>query len=129
MDFHIYFCLFDGGDLTMSDLSLKEIQKEWHGTLKSYVIGFISSLFLTIASFLLVLIKPFSAQTLTYSIVALAIIQAMIQLKFFLHLGQEDKRWESMIFYFMVLILLVIAVGSLWIMYDLNYRLMDMAHD
>ena len=25
------------------ELSLKEIQKEWHGTLKSYVIGFIAS--------------------------------------------------------------------------------------
>ena len=30
-----------------SELSLKEIQKEWHGTLKSYVIGFIASLLLT----------------------------------------------------------------------------------
>ena len=31
------------------DLSLEEIKKEWHGTLKSYVIGFIASLLLTAA--------------------------------------------------------------------------------
>ncbi|HEY4832677.1 MAG TPA: cytochrome o ubiquinol oxidase subunit IV [Waddliaceae bacterium] len=114
----------------MSDLSLKEIKKEWHGTLKSYVIGFASSLILTAVSFLLVVSKQLSGQTLVYSIIALAIGQAAVQLRFFLHLGQEPKpRWESVVFYFMVLILLIIAIGSLWIMYDLHHRLMDLLHD
>jgi cytochrome o ubiquinol oxidase operon protein cyoD len=56
-----------------------------------------------------------------------------VQLRFFLHLGQEAKpRWETMIFYFMVLVLLIIALGSLWIMHDLEERVMsnmEMTHD
>lgn len=118
-----------------TDLSLKEIKKEWHGTLKSYVIGFVASLLLTGASFFLVLTKFFSEQILIYTIISFALAQAIFQLRFFLHLGQEAKpRWQRLIFYFMVLILLIIVIGSLWIMNDLNNRMMldmtkEMSHD
>jgi cytochrome o ubiquinol oxidase subunit IV len=109
-----------------TDLSLKEMKKEWHGSLKSYVIGFILALLLTGASFGLVIFKVFSGELLIYAITALALVQAVIQLLFFLHLGQEAKpRWETVIFYFMVLVLFIIAGGSLWIMKDLNDRVMS----
>lgn len=109
-----------------TELSLREIKKEWHGTLKSYLIGFIASLLLTCASFLLVATRVLSAQTLLYTIIILALLQALVQLRLFLHLGQEAKpRWETFVFYFMVLTLLVVAIGSLWVMYDLNYRMMS----
>lgn len=117
-----------------NDLSLQEIQKEWHGTLKAYCIGFVASLLLTAASFLLVAKKWLIGPTLVYVIVALALTQAIVQLLFFLHVGEEAKpRWETMVFYFMVMVLLIIAIGSLWIMYDLNDRVMgnmeEMNHD
>lgn len=118
-----------------AELSLKEMQKEWHGSLKSYVIGFFSSLTLTGISFFLVTMKVLSGQYLIYTLVGLAITQAIVQLLFFLHLGQEPKpRWETLIFCFMVLILLIITLGSLWIMNDLNERMMsgmnmEMPHD
>lgn len=109
------------------DLSLKETQKEWHGTLKSYLIGFIASLALTGTSFFLVIYRLLPGQTLIYTIVALALVQAIFQLLFFLHVGQEAKpRWETVVFYFMVMVLFIIAIGSLWIMYDLNNRVMKM---
>ncbi|MBA2727733.1 MAG: cytochrome o ubiquinol oxidase subunit IV [Parachlamydiaceae bacterium] len=107
------------------ELSLSEIKKEWHGSLKAYVIGFIASLVLTGISFILVITKQLTGTALVYAIVALALIQAIFQLLFFMHLGQEAKpRWESIVFYFMVLVLLIIALGSLWIMNDLNDRVM-----
>lgn len=110
--------------------SLKEIKKEWHGTLKAYIIGFVSSILLTAASFFIVITRLLPGQVLIYSIVGLALAQAIIQLLFFLHVGQEAKpRWETLVFYFMVMVLLIIAIGSLWIMYDLNNRLMGMFHD
>ena len=118
-----------------ADLSLKEIQKEWHGTLRSYVIGFILSLVLTAASFLLVAAKLLTGKVLIGTIVALALIQAIFQLLYFLHLGQEAKpRWETLVFYFMGIVLLIIVLGSLWIMYDLDDRVMsdmkmEMKHD
>ena len=118
------------------DLSLKEIKKEWHGTLKAYVIGFVASLLLTAASFSYCHTQGCSQDTaLIYTIVGLALVQAIVQLLFFLHVGQEAKpRWETVVFYFMVLVLLIIAIGSLWIMYDLNDRVMsdmtmEMSHD
>lgn len=108
------------------ELSLKEIQKEWHGTLASYAVGFLCSLVLTAASFLIVISKILTGQSLIYSIIGLALIQAIVQLRFFLHVGQEAKpRWETVVFYFMLLILFIIAIGSLWIMHDLNDRVMS----
>lgn len=111
----------------MSDnLSLKETKKEWHGTFKAYVIGFIASLLLTAASFLLVITKSISGKFLIYTIAVLALIQAIVQLLFFLHLGQEEKpRWETVTFFFMVLVLLIVVLGSLWIMADLDARVMS----
>ncbi|MBA3237943.1 MAG: cytochrome o ubiquinol oxidase subunit IV [Parachlamydiaceae bacterium] len=111
------------------DLSLQEVKKEWHGSLKSYVIGFIISLLLTSASFLIVVFKVLAGQTLIFALVFLALVQSICQLLFFLHLGQEAKpRWETMIFFFMFIILLIIVGGSLWIMQDLNDRvMMDMS--
>lgn len=115
-------------------LSLKEIKKEWHGSIRSYVIGFVFSLILTLISFSLVATQVISGSFLVYSIIALAIVQAIIQLLFFLHVGKEAKpRWETLVFYFMLLVLFIIVVGSLWIMYDLNDRVMSnmvmMHHD
>lgn len=108
-----------------NDHSLKEIKKEWHGSLKAYVVGFISCLLLTSCSFLLVITKPFAVHIIVYIIVALALIQAIFQLLFFLHVGQEAKpKWETIVFAFMLLILLIISIGSLWIMHDLNDRVM-----
>lgn len=105
--------------------SLKEVQKEWHGTLRSYVIGFFASLVLTTLSFFLVISKAISGDGLIYSLVGLGLIQAVMQLIFFLHLGQEEKpKWQSLIFYFMLLVLFIIAGGSLWIMRDLHHRVM-----
>lgn len=109
-----------------NDLSLKEVKKEWHGTLRSYVIGFLASLLLTAFSFFIVATKVFSGQVLAYTIIGLALVQAVFQLLFFLHVGQEAKpRWETVVFYFMLLVLFIVVVGSLWIMFDLNNRLMS----
>lgn len=102
-----------------------------HATVTSYLTGFFASLILTLTSFLLVMTRALSARNLLYTIVGLAILQAFVQLRFFLHLGQEAKpRWESVVFYFMIMVLLIVVVGSLWIMFDLNARLMqDVMHD
>jgi cytochrome o ubiquinol oxidase operon protein cyoD len=111
------------------DLSLEEIKKQWHGNFKAYMIGFFGSILLTGLSFFLVISKVLTGPALVYTIIALALVQAIVQLLFFLHIGQEEKpNWEMIIFYFMVMVLLIIAVGSLWIMSDLNDRVMSNMH-
>lgn len=111
----------------MTELSLNEIKKEWHGTYRAYLIGLLLSLVLTCISFGLVIYEPFSKDLIFHTILSLAVLQAIVQLRFFLHLGQEAKpRWETLIFTFTTLILLAVVIGSLWIMHDLDARMMNM---
>ena len=106
--------------------SLDQIKKDYHGSLKSYLIGLIASLILTLTSFYLVWTAGLSRHALICTVLGLAVVQAAFQLLFFMHLGKEDKpRWESISFFFMLTCLAIIVLGSLWIMYDLNNRVMS----
>jgi cytochrome o ubiquinol oxidase operon protein cyoD len=108
------------------DLSLDQIKKEYHGTLTSYLIGLFASLILTIISFYCVWTSAITRHTLIYTLIGLAVVQATVQLLFFMHLGKEAKpRWETISFFFMLTCLIIIVIGSLWIMYDLNNRVMS----
>lgn len=104
------------------ELTLPEVQKKWHGSLKAYLIGFFLCLITTSLSFVLTVF--YKGPLLLIAL--LAPIQALIQLFFFLHIAQEAKpRWGLLIFVSMVLVLMIIVLGSLWIMYDLNERTMS----
>lgn len=108
------------------ELNLQETQKEWHGTYKGYFTGFILSVILTLLSFGLVVSHKIEGPFLVYLVVGLALVQAIVQLLFFLHVREGAKpRWEMLIFYFMVTILLIVVIGSLWIMHDLDDRVMS----
>lgn len=105
--------------------SLREIQKDWPQTLKLYITGFIICLILTAMSFLLAGTKIFQTGYLIASLIFLAIVQAFVQLVFFMHFGKEAKpRWMMLVFYFMATILLIVVILSLWIIFDLNNRVM-----
>ncbi|MCB1112724.1 MAG: cytochrome o ubiquinol oxidase subunit IV [Chlamydiales bacterium] len=107
------------------ELSLREMQKSWHGSLKAYLIGFPVSVLLTAAAFSIGYGQFFSHEMNILVLCGLALVQAIVQLKYFLHLGSEGSpHWETFIFGFMLLILLIIVIGSLWVMNDLNIRTM-----
>lgn len=95
------------------------------GTLKSYATGFILSILLTLGAYYLV---NNQASNISYGLLisiigVLAIAQLAVQLQFFIHLGNESKpRWNKIIFLFMLLIVLIVVVGSLWIMNNLHYN-------
>lgn len=95
------------------------------GSFKAYLLGFVLSILLTLSSFYLVMEKSLSGWTLLFTISGLALIQAIVQLVLFLHLGKEKKpRLNLLIFLFMALVLVIIVFGSIWIMENLNYRTM-----
>jgi cytochrome o ubiquinol oxidase operon protein cyoD len=98
------------------------------GSLQNYTIGFTLSIVLTLAAYILVRYRPdaLSYGFLVFSVVGLAIAQLFVQLQFFIHLGHESKpRWNKLVFIFMLLVLLIIVVGSLWIMSNLHYNVMS----
>lgn len=95
--------------------------------------GFLLSCLLTIGMY-------FAAVTHTLSpIVAMILIglgygiQTSVQFVCFMRVGEDPteeklplwsfQRWSVNFFLFTVLIALVIVIGSLWIMYNLNYRM------
>ncbi|KAG6558942.1 Cytochrome bo(3) ubiquinol oxidase subunit 4 [Candidatus Rhabdochlamydia oedothoracis] len=95
------------------------------GAFKSYLTGFFLSILLTLAAYFLVVEHVFSSRVLISIIIGLGIVQMFIQLLFFLHLGQEPKPyWNSQLFLFMITILVILVIGSLWIMENLRYNVM-----
>ena len=101
--------------------------KAW--SLKAYIWGFGLSLLLTLGSWLLVRRHVHSHHSflvdsvLIAVILAMAITQLIVQLVFFLHLGRESKpRWNLTVLSFALMVLLILVLGSLWIMYNLDYH-------
>lgn len=96
------------------------------GVFKSYLIGFLLSILLTLVAYFIVVEHVFSSGILVSTIIGLGIVQMFIQLLFFLHLGQEPKPyWNSQLFLFMLTILVILVIGSLWIMENLKYNVMS----
>ncbi len=92
---------------------------------KSYVWAFILSIVLTLAAYFFVVEKVFSPGVLLGVIIGLGVVQAFVQLVLFLHLGREGKpHWNTLTFLFMLSILLIVVIGSLWIMNHLEYNMM-----
>lgn len=105
--------------------ALINIQKKWQGSLSSYLFGFIISLLLTGAAYFLVITQFFTDTALVFTVIGLGILQAIAQLLFFLHIGKVTKPyWESIVFFSMILVLIIIVTGTLWVMFDLNSRMM-----
>jgi cytochrome o ubiquinol oxidase operon protein cyoD len=100
------------------------------GLLKSYIIGFVLSIVLTLLAYYPVLLNAnshhmmFPRDLVLWFIIALAFIQLLVQLFFFLHLGQEEKpRWKLAIMISFFGIVLIVVIASIWIMQHLNYNM------
>lgn len=108
----------------MSNKSVVSHHSSEHGTFRSYLTGYSLSIALTLAAYLLVVHKRFTNFVVISAIVALALVQFLIQLVFFLHLGRETKpRWKLFVLIFMIIVVSILVFGSLWIMNNLNYRM------
>jgi len=95
-----------------------------HGTFRSYLTGFSLSIIFTLTAYLLVVHKKFTTDIIISLIIGLALVQFLIQLIFFLHLGKESKpRWKLFVFIFMIAVVLILVFGSIWIMNNLNTRM------
>jgi cytochrome o ubiquinol oxidase subunit IV len=112
------------------DMAVTSSHDTPRGLLTVYIIGFAVSILLTLTSFALVKIHLAHHHTFppdNFMIIALptlAVAQFLAQLYFFLHLGRETKpRWKLLVLALMIVIVLILVIGSIWIMYNLNYRM------
>lgn len=97
-----------------------------HGTIGSYVIGFCLSLLLTALPYYLVVTKLVSGNALLATILGFAILQMLVQILFFLHLGRGPKPLYNVTFFAATVGLIAVVVGgSLFIMNHLNYNMIS----
>ncbi|GAK42675.1 cytochrome o ubiquinol oxidase subunit IV [Paenibacillus urinalis] len=92
---------------------------EEHGSLKSYTIGYVISIILTIIPLVVVLNDMFSRTVNMVIILIMAVLQFGVQLLFFMHIrdGEAGKpKWNVMGLILGILLVLTIVVGSIWIM-------------
>jgi len=98
---------------------------------RSYIIGLVISVILTLLAYALVAFfaHPHPA-SLAYLVIIpiilfLAVLQLVAQLIFFLHLGQESPpRWNVIFFVSTFVGILLVVVSSIWIMVNLNNRML-----
>lgn len=95
-----------------------------HATLGGYALGYILSIALTLAAYFFVRGNGATRDMLIGVVVGLALVQFLVQLFFFLHLGRETKpRWKLFVLLMMMLVVGILVFGSLWIMQNLNVRM------
>lgn len=92
---------------------------------RSYVVGFGLSILTTLVAYFFVVNKLFSPDVLVYVIMGIAVIQLVVQMVFFLHIGR-GSRWKFATFLFTLLVVVIVGIGTLWVMHNMNYNMMDM---
>ena len=98
-----------------------------HASFKSYIIGFLACLVLTLAAYFAVVLE---VPVTLWVITGLAIVQFTVQILFFLHLGHgKDGRFNFISFFLAFGAMFILIAGSLWIMKNLNYNHMPSAQD
>lgn len=100
-----------------------------HSSLRSYMTGFVLSLILTAIPFWLVMGNVIESKTLTIAaIMILGGIQMVVHMIYFLHMNSRSEGgWTMMALIFTIVILIIVLVGSLWVMYHLNTNMMPMS--
>ena len=95
------------------------------GSYRSYATGFFLSVVLTVIAFALVMSGALPRSATLIGIVGAALVQILVHLHYFLHLDSSSAaRWNILALLFTLLIMTLFVGGTLWIMYNLNYRMM-----
>ena len=96
-----------------------------HGSVKSYAIGFILSVLLTLIPFGLVMYPTLPKSITLMIVLAFAVIQVLVHLVYFLHLDRSEAQRENVIAFVFAGLVIVLLVGlSLWIMFSIHTYMM-----
>ncbi|GAB5433666.1 MAG: cytochrome o ubiquinol oxidase subunit IV [Epibacterium sp.] len=101
-----------------------------HGSYKSYAIGFVLSVILTVIPFWMVLGEvDIGVNTAIAVIFGLGAVQIIVHMHYFLHVtyGAEDG-WQVMSLVFTGILLIIVLAGSIWVMAHLHENMMP-AHE
>lgn len=98
--------------------------KSERGTTRAYITGFWLSLIFTAIPYLLVVNKLMTGKGLLVTILGIGVLQMLIQVFFFLHLGRGPKPFYNVVFFVGAIgTILVVVGGSVFIMNNLHYNM------
>jgi cytochrome o ubiquinol oxidase operon protein cyoD len=90
-----------------------------------YVTGLGLALVLTVIPFGLVAIDALPKTTTLIVIAVAAVIQVLVHLRYFLHIDVDTTPRENLLaLAFAAILILIMVGGTLWIMFNLYYRMM-----
>ena len=94
-----------------------------HGSRRSYLIGFLLAIALTLVPFGLVMTHAPLGTPLIIAVFALA--QIGVHVVYFLHVNRsQEQRWNLMALIFTAIVVCIILGGSIWIMHNLYINMM-----
>ena len=95
------------------------------GSVKSYAIGFILSVILTLTPFGLVMYPTLPKSITLIIVLVCAVIQVLVHLVYFLHLDRSKAQRENMIALVFAGLVIALLVGlSMWIMFSIHTNMM-----
>ncbi|QEO16977.1 cytochrome o ubiquinol oxidase subunit IV [Acetobacter vaccinii] len=99
---------------------------ESHGSAASYLIGFVFAVILTVLSFGIVLTHSLSPAGTLAALSILALIQVLVHLRYFLHMGGDSEhRWNNICFIFTIAFVTILLVGTVFIMTNTAAHMMS----
>ncbi len=91
---------------------------------RRYVVGYGTSLLLTLAVFLIAYRYGIKTPGVYLSIGILGLVQLVVQLIYFLHIDRRRRSREDLdLILFSTLVLLIIILGTIWILGNLAMRM------
>lgn len=92
--------------------------------LRGYLTGFALALILTLIPFSLIVLGGFGYSTTVLILGICALAQILVHLRFFLHIDLSlQKREDLQLILFSTLLLVLMAIGTIWIMGNLATRM------
>ncbi len=126
MDFSLHRCLFNRGDVIMTDHHVEPEYGTGKKNFSVYLIGFILCIVLTLIPFNVVHHETLSRAAILWVLVVSALLQFIVQVICFLRLTASTAQGRTNIVSFVsaIVVVIVLVGGSVWIMASLDYHMM-----
>ena len=100
------------------------------GSYRSYLIGFALSVVLTVIPFWMVMADATDSLGLALTVIyGLGAAQILVHVHYFLHVTvKAEEGWQAMSLVFTIILLVIVLVGSIWVMFHLHENMMP-AHE
>jgi cytochrome o ubiquinol oxidase subunit IV len=96
-----------------------------HITVGGYLVGFVLAVVLTAGSFWSVTSGAFKGESAIIALAVLAAVQVIVHVVFFLHVNtSKGQRWHVMSFAYTILMSLILIIGTVWVMHNVQMLMM-----